>query len=180
MRKVVDPDRLKQFMRSLGRAARSSGRVYFTGGATALLLGWRSTTVDVDLKMEPEQDALFRSLPEIKENLEINVEIACPSDFIPELRGWRERSLYIGQEGKLSFYHYDLYAQALSKIERGHAQDLEDVREMIEKKWIAAEELRKYFEEIEPRLYRYPAIDPRSFRRAVREISPEAGRGRPE
>ncbi|MDQ7828028.1 MAG: hypothetical protein QN122_05460 [Armatimonadota bacterium] len=28
-------------------------RVYFTGGATALLYGWRETTLDVDVKLVP-------------------------------------------------------------------------------------------------------------------------------
>ena len=40
------------------------------------------------------------------------------------------RSRFITQEGPLSFYDYDLTAQALAKIERGHTQDLDDVREM--------------------------------------------------
>jgi hypothetical protein len=31
----------------------------------------------------------------------------------------------------LSFFHYDLYAQALAKIERGHALDVTDVEEMF-------------------------------------------------
>jgi hypothetical protein len=33
---------------------REHGRIYLTGGATALLYGWRSTTIDVDLKANPE------------------------------------------------------------------------------------------------------------------------------
>lgn len=33
----------------------------------------------------------------------------------------------IAREGKLSFFHYDLYAQALAKIERCHSQDVADV-----------------------------------------------------
>ena len=35
-------------------------------------------------------DALFRALPRLKEELRINVEIASPAHFIPELPGWRE------------------------------------------------------------------------------------------
>ena len=31
----------------------------------------------------------------------------------------------------MAFHHFDLYAQALAKIERGHAQDVDDVREML-------------------------------------------------
>jgi len=37
----------------------------------------------------------------------------------------------IRKEGKLSFHHFDPVAQALSKVERGHDQDVRDVQEMI-------------------------------------------------
>lgn len=154
-------------MSELGREADQEVRLYFTGGATAVLLGWRPSTIDVDVKMEPEADPLFRALPRIKEKLEINIELAAPDQFIPEVPGWKERSSFIARQGRLSFYHYDFYAQALSKIERGHAKDLEDVREMIGRGLVDRVELRRRFEQIEPQLYRFPAIDPESFRRAV-------------
>jgi len=167
MRRPVDAERIRRFMQELGDEAEKDVRLYFTGGATAVLFGWRQSTVDVDVKLEPESDRLFRALPRIKEKLEINIELASPDQFIPELPGWQERSAFIAREGRLSFYHYDFYAQALAKIQRGHSQDRLDVRNMIERGLIGREELRRRFEEIEPRLYRYPAIDPAAFRRAV-------------
>jgi len=156
-------------MRTLGDEADREGRLYFTGGATAVLYGWRASTVDVDIKLEPEADRVFRALPHIKDTLEINVELAAPDQFIPEVPGWQERSAFIGREGRLSFYHYDFYAQALSKIQRGHAKDLEDVRAMIERGLVSRDELRLRFEQIEPELFRYPAIDPKAFRKALEE-----------
>ena len=42
-------------MQELAAAARSPGNVYFTGGATALLLGFRDQTIDIDLKLDPER-----------------------------------------------------------------------------------------------------------------------------
>jgi hypothetical protein len=170
MRRPVDADRIRRFMRELGDEAEKDVRLYFTGGATAVLFGWRLSTVDVDVKLEPESDRLFRALPRIKEKLEINVELASPDQFIPELPGWQERSVFIAREGRLSFYHYDFYAQALAKIQRGHSQDRIDVRQMIDRGLIDREELRGRFEEIEPRLYRFPAIDPVAFRRAVEAV----------
>lgn len=170
MRRPVDAERVRRFMTELGREADRDVRLYFTGGATAVLLGWRPSTIDVDIKMEPEADRLFRALPRIKEKLEINVELAAPDQFIPEVPGWQDRSAFISKEGRLSFYHYDFYAQALSKIQRGHAQDLTDVKEMIDRGLVDREELRRRFEQIEPQLYRYPAIDPMAFRRAVEAV----------
>lgn len=157
-------------MRALGRNAEREVRIYFTGGATAVLYGWRSATVDVDLKVVPETDALFRALPTLKEELSINLELASPADFVPELPAWESRSPFIQKEGNASFHHYDLYSQALAKIERGHRQDLEDAREMLRRGLIEPARLLRYFEEMEPRLYRYPAIDPATFRRAVEEF----------
>src|SRR5437870_7229494 len=56
MRRKVTVETLKQFMQELAAAARSPGKVYFTGGATALLLGFRQQTIDTDLKMDPEPE----------------------------------------------------------------------------------------------------------------------------
>ena len=46
MRELTDAPRLRRFMQELGAEADRDGRVYFTGGATAVLLGWRPTTID--------------------------------------------------------------------------------------------------------------------------------------
>jgi hypothetical protein len=157
-------------MRAFGEAARGEARVYFTGGVTAVMMRWREATVDIDLKFIPELDELFRAIPELKEKLKINIELASPSDFIPQLPGWEERSKHICREGKVDFYHVDLYSQALSKIERGHEQDVSDVQAMLRDGLIEREKLLSLFREIEPQLYRYPAIDPGSFAEAVRRF----------
>ena len=170
MRQLTDLERLRRFMAAIGAEARQSSRIYFTGGATALLLGWRSTTVDVDIEIVPERDEILRSIPALKDSLQINVELASPSHFIPELPGWQGRSPFIATEGKVSFYQYDLYAQCLAKIERGHARDLADVGEMMSRGLVKPDELLRLFEQIETQLYRYPAIDPPSFRRAVENV----------
>lgn len=170
MRRLAEADHIRQLMRALGAEADQVTRLYFTGGATAVLLGWRATTIDVDIQIVPENDRLLRALPHLKEQLQLNIELACPADFIPELPGWDGRSLYIASEGRVAFYHYDFYAQALAKIERGHRQDLQDVRAMLDRELIEPQTLRHYFDGIEPLLYRYPAIHPPSFRRAVEEM----------
>lgn len=126
-------------MRAFGAGAPIEATVHLTGGATAVLIGWRASTIDIDIRIEPDDDRLLRSLPELKEELQVNVELASPADFIPTVPGWGERSLFVARHGHVSYYHYDFYAQALSKVER-----------------------------IEPALYRYPAIDPPSFRAKVR------------
>jgi hypothetical protein len=171
MRELATASRIREFMRALGRAASEPARVFFTGGATAVVLGWRETTIDVDIKLLPDRDSILRAIPALKESLQLNVELAAPDDFIPVREGWPDRSPFIAQEGRLSFHHFDLVAQALAKIERGHAQDVEDVQVMIGRELVTAVQLRQEFDTIEPQLYRYPAIDPASFRRAVMAIT---------
>ncbi|RPI49264.1 MAG: hypothetical protein EHM55_24095, partial [Acidobacteria bacterium] len=85
-----------------------------------MLLGWRPSTIDVDIRVEPDTDALFRAIPDIKESLQLNVELASPIDFIPVRPGWQECSPFIAQEGRARFHHFEPYAQALAKVERGH------------------------------------------------------------
>lgn len=55
------------------------------GGATALLAGWRTATVDLDLKLDPEPEGAFAAIAQIKEELGVNVELASPAEFLPEL-----------------------------------------------------------------------------------------------
>ena len=171
MRALADADRIHRFMRELASEAADDSCLYFTGGATAVLEGWRQSTIDVDIRIVPERDALFRAIPRLKERLQINVELASPDHFIPVRDGWQDRSRFIARDGPLSFYHFDLYAQALAKIERGHAQDLADVHEMISRGLIDRARLVEEFEAIEPLLYKYPALDPPSFRRAVEDAA---------
>ena len=172
MRRPVDAARIREFLRALGAEAREDTHLYLTGGTTAVLFGWRSTTVDLDIKMIPERDSLFRAIPALKEKLEVNVELASPTDFIPELPGWQERSRFITREGKIDFFHYDFYSQALSKLQRGHTKDLEDVREMVERGLVEPRKAMELFDAIEDKLYRFPSIDPASFRRRVEAVFP--------
>jgi hypothetical protein len=167
MRPPVDEQRIRALARELGRVAVRPARIYLTGGSTAVLEGWREATIDVDLRFEPEADELLRALPALKERLGVNIELASPPDFIPQLPGWRERSPFLFREGRVDVHHFDLYSQALSKIERGFEQDLADVHTMIARGLVEPPRLRELYEAVEPELYRYPAIDPSAFRQKL-------------
>ncbi len=129
--------------------------------------GWRDSTVDVDLRLEPVSDDLLRAISELKHLNEINVEFAGPADFIPMPPGWEERSPSVGRFGVLDVRHIDFYAQALAKLERGHARDVEDVRAMFDRGLVERQRLVELFDAIEPELHRFPAIEPSAFRAAV-------------
>ncbi|MBA2476830.1 MAG: hypothetical protein H0V40_12855 [Actinobacteria bacterium] len=175
MRGLADAERIRRFMRALGAAADAEGAAYLTGGTTAVLLGWRASTIDVDIAFAPETDALLQAVSRLKHELRVNVELVSPEDFVPVPAGWEGRSLFAAREGPLSFYHYDLYSQALAKLERAHAQDLDDVRAMIERGLVEPARALRAFAEIEGALFRYPAVDGRSFRRRVEEAFRDPG-----
>ena len=171
MRELADGERVRRFMKELGAAARDETVCYLVGGGTAVLVGWRTTTLDVDIRLEPESDDLLRALVALKNDLRMNVELASPADFIPLPDGWRERSPFVAREGHVVFRHFDPLSQALAKLERGHRHDRADVEALLAAGLVERDRLLEAYEEIEPELYRFPAIDPRRFRERVEEAA---------
>ena len=169
MRADADPKRILDLLAALGREATGPGSLYLTGGATAVLHGWRSTTLDVDLSFSPEPPGVFAALGRLKDLLDLNIELASPAHFIPELPGWRDRSIFIERHGRLDCFHYDLYSQALSKVERGHPRDRLDVAAMLSHGLVERGRLRALFDSVVPSFERFPAIDPDEFRAKLEE-----------
>lgn len=170
MRESADAERIEQLARELGRAVPPGTKMYLTGGATAVLEGWRPSTVDVDVRFEPDSDAVLRAIAELKERLQVNIELASPLDFLPPLRGWHERSRFRLRAGNLEVFDFDPYSQALSKLERGFELDLSDVAEMVRAGQVDPVRLLELYEAIEPELFKFPAVDPAQLRSAVENL----------
>ncbi len=102
--------------------------------------------------------------------MDINIELASPQDFLPQLPGWRDRSVFIGRQGEISFYHYDFTAQALSKLSRGYNRDIDDVLAMYEHKLFTLEKLRDCFDAIESELIRFPSLDADLLRNKIEQF----------
>jgi hypothetical protein len=109
-RPPVDERRIHE----LARVAHSPVRIYLTGGSTAVLEGWRDSTIDVDLRFGPESDELMRALPALQDRLGINIELASPPDFIPELLRLRLR-----RRGKLGVRSRNEAVSLILDPERG-------------------------------------------------------------
>lgn len=170
VREAADAERIERLARELGRVVPPGTRMYLTGGATAVLEGWRESTVDVDVRFEPDSDAALERIRDLKEELALNVELASPLDFLPPLPGWQERSRFRLREGNLEVFDFDPYSQVLSKLQRGFDLDLADVRNMVDSGQVEPAKLGELFEAIEPDLYRFPAIDPTSLRATVESL----------
>ncbi|MFO0140967.1 MAG: hypothetical protein ACK513_06065, partial [Aphanizomenon sp.] len=98
------------------------------------------------------------------------IELASPQDFLPPLPGWRDRSLFIGKQGQISFYHYDFTAQALAKLSRGFNRDIKDVEAMYKQKLFSLNDLRNSFEAITPEIIRFPSLNPDILRSRIEKF----------
>ena len=158
-------------MKEIARAApgRRSFRVYFVGGGTAVWSGWRESTIDVDLTAD--DDAVFRDVQGLKERLHLNIEFARPEDFVPPLQGSSDRHLLIDTIGKVGFYHYDPYAQLLSKVIRGFNRDVQDAESFIRSGMVDPELFLSLVDGIPAKSFaKYPALSRQAVVDAVRDF----------
>ncbi len=117
--------------------------------------GLRDQSIDIDLAYEvapADLDAFAQTVRQLKDELDINVEEASPSDFIPLPSGAKERATFVSRFGDLDVFHFDLYSTALSKLVRGLEEDLADIVALIRANRIEQPMLEKYYQEIRPRL----------------------------
>lgn len=171
MRNEITRDRLRALMVEFARTAPRGGtyRVYLVGGGTAVYAGWRDSSIDVDLFSDDEE--VFRDIQGIKERLNVNIEFARPEHFVPPLQGSSERHLPIETHGGISFFHYDPYAQILSKVVRGFERDLEDARQFILRGMVDPVRLRSLVVEIpDPIWSKYPSLTRPAVLEAVEEF----------
>src|SRR5689334_1748510 len=116
MRTAADRDKLRDFLQKLSERITGPGTIYLVGGSSALALSLRDRTIDIDLKLDPEPPGAFQAIARLKDEIGVNIKLAWPAQFIPELPGWRDRSIYVTQLRDLTVKHYDFYSQVLSKV----------------------------------------------------------------
>ncbi|MGH7540960.1 MAG: DUF6036 family nucleotidyltransferase [Gemmatimonadota bacterium] len=171
MRRELTREALRELMEELARTAPAgeSFRVYVVGGGTAVLAGWRGATIDADLYAEREE--VFRDVQAIKKRLRLNIELVRPEQFVPPLAGSVDRHVFIERVGHIDFYHYDPYAQLLSKIVRGFRKDLLDAEHFVGSGMVDAERFRELVEGIPDSAYaRYPNLSRDSVLAAVDDV----------
>ena len=170
-RPPVDAERVRVLIDALAGWTTAPTTLYLVGGATAVTVGWRMSTIDIDLVLRPEDEGALRAIPRLKEDLRINVELASPLDHLPELPDWPERSPFVAQVGPLTVRHFDPYSQALAKLERGFSQDRADVEAMVQRGLVEPTRLVELFESIVDGLYRFPTVDPDRLRASVEALA---------
>jgi len=169
-RKKITKEIIQSFMRSIGKILKKRTTLYLTGGSTAILYGFREGTIDIDIA--GDMDELFSYIPKIKERLQINIEMAKPTDFIPSLPNEKERHISIGTFGKVTFMHFDPYAQVFSKIVRGHETDIADAKALVSTKLVEIKKLCEMVKKIPDSSFaRYPRLNRSAVEAAVESFS---------
>ena len=171
MRRDITKERLRALMNEIAQTAPRGRtfRVFLVGGGTAVYAGWRPTSIDADF--HTDDDAVFRDIQGIKERLDVNVEFVRPEHFVPSLAGSDDRHVFIESVGKVSFFHYDPYAQIFSKIVRGFDRDLHDARRFIDSRMVDGSKLLELVHAIPGAAYaRYPSLSPAAVNEAVRQF----------
>ncbi len=153
MRQTVSPERIQEFLETLGKEVHFPCKIYLVGGTSIVFFGLREQTIDIDLALEVDNthhQQLIESIRRLKEELDLNIEEANPGDFIPLPTGWKDRSPFVGQFGSVLVFHFDLYSTALSKIERGTEVDFDDVKALLQSGKIEWKKLLNFYQEILP------------------------------
>jgi hypothetical protein len=109
----------------------------------------RSQTLDVDIDVTSDEvDAVAeveRLIPLLKEELQINIEWANPTESLPIPRAEAlERSAFQRSYGQLHVYHFDYRSTVLAKVARSTERDIDDIDALVRSgrvAWPAVEEL---------------------------------------
>lgn len=171
VRREVTAQALRELMRELSRTAPPGEQfqVFIVGGGTAVLSGWRTSTIDVDLYAEREE--VFRDVQGIKERLRLNIEFVRPEHFVPALEDSAARHIFIDRVGSVEFYHYDPYAQLLSKLVRGFRKDLLDAEQFVRSGMVDPRRFLELVRRIPDSAYaRYPNLSSRSVRAVIEDF----------
>ncbi|MCB9824725.1 MAG: hypothetical protein H6805_02735 [Planctomycetes bacterium] len=168
MREDVTPERLAILMQALSASAPRGMefRVCMVGGGTAILRGWRASSLDVDLAVD--DDRVLRDIQRLKDELDINIELVEPTAFVPALQGAADRHVFIRKIKRVAWYHYDPYTQVLAKLVRGLERDLADARRFVEDGLVDMDTLQRLVDAVPDAAYaRYPSLSKGAVRRAV-------------
>ncbi|NNK48782.1 MAG: hypothetical protein HKP01_07910 [Gemmatimonadetes bacterium] len=171
MRRELTREALRELMQELARTAppERSLRVYFVGGGTAVQAGWRIATIDADLHADDE--AVFRDVQGVKKRLDLNIELVRPEHFVPPLEGSGDRHVFVDRLGNIEYFHYDPYAQLLSKIVRGFRMDLMDAESFVTSRMVDPQRFLLLVKNVPDSAYaRYPNLSRAAVEEAVEDF----------
>jgi len=167
-RSDVTRERIEELLRAIGSTFRHPCRLYLSGGDGLVWRGLRRFTHDVDISYEVDpihHSEWIRTVRELKDRLDVNIEEAHPGDFVPLPPESAARAQSIGRFGQVDVFLLDPYAVAMGKLGRGHDRDIADIRSMLAAGVLDAATLRRHAEAVLPEYERRSVrADPIKFR----------------
>lgn len=124
----LNEQRLRAFLTAVGDRATSPAVLVLLGGSGLSLLGNHRLTLDIDYDGEESAVDEFRVLLEqVAAEMYIELEAVPLHRFIPLPPGADSRHIPAGRFGNLQAFVFDPYSIALSKLDRGFDNDIEDI-----------------------------------------------------
>ncbi len=138
----LDIVNIRDFLEELGKHQKQASTLYLLGGSALCLLGSSRPTIDIDyVGHDLQKDEFQKVIEQVARAMHLDVEAVPISEFVPLPDGAYERSIEVGQFGKIRVYIFDPYTIALSKIDRGLDTDVEDILFLIQQNLIIFEQL---------------------------------------
>ena len=140
----MDHQDVYSILNLFGEKVPPESKITLLGGSALILLGNSRETIDIDfIGDDVNPSELHRHIVQIAKENKILLDIVPLEHFIPLPQDSEERAISIGQFGNLSVFIADPYSIALSKIDRGLANDYADIEFLLAKGHIILDMLTK-------------------------------------
>lgn len=140
----MDHQDVYSILNLFGEKVPPESRITLLGGSALILLGNSRETIDIDFigdDINPSE--LHRLIIRIAKENKILLDVVPIEHFIPLPKDSEERAIHIGQFGNLSVFVADPYSIALSKIDRGLANDYADIEFLLANRHVTLDMLTK-------------------------------------
>lgn len=156
----MDHQDVYSILNLFGEQVPPESQITLLGGSALILLGNSRETIDIDFvgdDINPSE--LHRRIIQIAKENKILLDIVPIEHFIPIPQGSEKRVIPVGQFGNLNVFVADPYSIALSKIDRGLANDFADIEFLINKGHINLNALTKIVKDTTAKAGKYD-LDP--------------------
>ena len=168
----ADADRahIERLLEAPGRRVRNPHTVHLVDGTSAVLVGWRDSTRDIDVRPEPDSDQLLEALSELKDQLDVNIELASPLDYLPDLPGWPDRSPYQGRYGQIDVRTSTSACRRWRSSSGASIRTWSTSEPRSTRGLASADELESGWRQMQDRLFRFPSVNAEGVGRRLRDV----------
>ena len=139
--------RIEAFLTAVGKHCQPASTLFLLGGGALEMLGGARPTVDLDyVGNDLQPDNLQQLMMQIANEMQIELEAVPIAEFVPVPANAQKRAVLVGEFGNLTVYIFDPYTIALSKLDRGFDNDIEDVLFLVRNQLITVEQLAMFVE----------------------------------